>query len=132
LVTVLPKKLAEVAAALPVPRRPALLLVVLLLSVGTQSIVALTGHALFTSVDSSVALADSLVLVPVALIALYFPATVAGLGVREAAFVYLFEGVGVSSTDATAASIAFLAVQLVVALLGGVVHMAWPIEGEQS
>lgn len=123
----LPKRLGSLAGALPRLERPSLLLIVLALSVGTQTVVAITGHLLVDAIDPSVALVDSLVLVPVALAAIYFPATVAGLGVREAAFVFLFTGVGVARADATAASLAFLAVQLVVAAVGGILHVLAPL-----
>ncbi len=126
----LPGRLGEMAAALPALERPSSLAWVLLLSVGTQTVVALTGHVLVRAIDPGVALADSLVLVPVALAAMYFPATVAGLGVREAAFVLLFTQVGVDRADATAASLAFLAAQLVVAATGGLLHAVWPLRTE--
>lgn len=120
----LPDRLSELARSAPEVRRPALLLGVLALSVATQTLVALTGHALVASLAPGVSVADSLVRVPVALAATYFP-TIAGLGARETAFVVLFAGVGVSQADATAASLAFLGVQLVVALAGGLAHV-WP------
>ena len=121
-----------VCSSLPTVERPALLAVVLLLSVGTQALTAVSGHLLVSSIDSEVLLIDSLVLVPLALIAQYFPATVAGLGVREAAFVYLFTVVGVDRADATAASLAYLAVQLLLALLGGLVHLLWPLRAPSN
>lgn len=123
----LPGRIGKIAGDLPAVKRPALLALVLLLSVGTQTVVALTGHALVSSVHPTTPLGDSLVLVPIAMIAVYFPFTVAGLGVREAAFVGLFSAVGVPAADATAASLAFLGVQMLVALAGGLVHVAWPV-----
>jgi uncharacterized membrane protein YbhN (UPF0104 family) len=120
----LPGRLGELARLAPEVRRPGLLILVLALSLGTQTLVALTGHALVASLEPAVTVADSLVRVPAALATTYFP-TIAGLGAREAAFVVLFRGAGVSQADATAASLAFLGVQLVVALAGGVVHL-WP------
>ena len=123
----LPGRLKSLAGSLPAIERPSLLLIVLLLSVGTQTVVALTGWVLLESIAPEVALVESLVLVPVALAAVYFPATVAGLGVREAAFVYLFTSVGIDRADATAASLAFLAAQLVVAGTGGLLHLLAPL-----
>jgi hypothetical protein len=52
---------------------------------------------------------------------------VAGLGVREAAFVFVFSKVNVSRADATGASLAFFAVCAIVAGLGGLVHLARPL-----
>lgn len=122
----LPGRLGKLAASLPRVERPALLAFVLLLSMGTQSVVALTGHILLHSLHPTLELSDSFVLVPLAMISLYLP-TVAGLGVREAAFVFFFGKVGVSAEDATAASLAFFAVQLLVALTGGIAHLVAPL-----
>jgi uncharacterized membrane protein YbhN (UPF0104 family) len=120
----LPGRLGELTRRVPEVRRPGLLVLVLILSLGTQTLVALTGHALVASLQPAVTVADSLVRVPAALATTYLP-TIAGLGAREAAFVVLFRGAGVSEADATGASLAFLGVQLVVALAGGIVHL-WP------
>lgn len=128
----LPARLRAIAESLPTARTPALLLGVFALSIGTQSVVAISGHTLVAGVAPSVALVDSLVLVPVAMAAVYFPAAVAGLGVREAAFVSLFASIGVARADATAAALAFGAVQFVVALAGGPLHLFAPIGAETS
>lgn len=122
----LPSRLRGLAAVLPVARSPLLLTVVLLLSVGTQSLVAFSGHVLVEAIDPSVSLATSLVFIPLSTIATYLP-TVAGLGAREAAYVVLFGSVGMSGADATAASLAYFGVQLVVALVGGLVQLLSPL-----
>lgn len=123
----LPGGLGRIAAHLPAASRPGLLGVVLALAIVTHTLVALTGHVLIDSIAPQVAANESVVLVPLAMIATYVPFSVAGLGVREAAFVFLFGKVGVASADATAASLAFLAVYALVAALGGVVHLARPL-----
>lgn len=123
----LPGRLGRFAANVPVPARPALLGVVLLLAVVTHTVVALTGHVLIDAIAPEVAVHESIVLVPLAMIAVYVPFSVAGLGVREAAFVFLFAKVGVRAADATAASLSFLAVYAIVAAAGGLVHLARPL-----
>jgi hypothetical protein len=122
----LPGRLKTLAKLLPPVRRPAFLLVVLALSVVTHTVVALSGHALVASTAATVALSESLVLVPLALVAMYFP-TVAGLGAREAAFVVLFGSIGVAVADAMAASLGLFGVQLLVALVGGLLHLVAPL-----
>lgn len=119
----LPERFAKLAKDLPILQTPAALIVALLLSVTTHSLVALTGHILIVSVQPSVTLSQSFVLMPLTTVATYFPAAVAGMGVREAAFVLLFGTVGVASHEATAASLAFLLVQLLAALSGGLVYL---------
>ena len=122
----LPGKLGEILSALPRVRKAPLLGLVLALSLVTQLCVAIAGHILVASIEPSVALTDSLVLVPLAMAALYLP-TVAGLGVREAAFVLFFGLVSVPAETATAAALAFFATQLAIALFGGALHAAAPL-----
>lgn len=119
----LPGKLADVAASLPALQRPGLLGIVLLLSLVTQSVVALTGHV-FIDALSAVPITASLVLIPIALASMYLP-TIAGLGAREASFVALFAMVSVPEADATAASLAVMVTQLLTAGTGGLVLMVY-------
>ena len=115
----LPGKLGELAATAPTLERPALVVAVLLLSVVTQGLVAVGGHLYVADLDPSVALSASLVLVPVALMSIYLP-TIAGLGAREASFVFLFGLIGVHEADATAAGLGVLATTILTALIGAV------------
>ena len=122
--TFLPGKLGKLAASLPTVVHPTMLPIALVLSMCTQALVALTGYVLVRALFPAAQLADMLVLVPFASVAAYFPASVAGLGVREAALVALLGAVGVSRPDATAVSFAYLATQLVVAAVGGLMPVA--------
>ena len=56
-------------------------------------------------------------------IALLLPVTIAGLGVREGAFIGIMAMLGVSNEKALALSFAFLAVQIFDALIGGIVEL---------
>ena len=116
----LPGPLGRLAADLPAVRHFAPLVGVFALSLVTQSLVALTGHVLIASLDPQVALSASLVIIPVAIASMYLP-SIAGIGVRETAFVALFALVHVPEAHATAASLAFLGVTLAGALVGGLV-----------
>ena len=124
----LPGRIGKWASNLPAVSRPSLLLVVVVMSLVTQAIVGLTGHVLLASITPQVSTLESLVLVPLAMIATYMPLSVAGLGVREAAFVFVFAKVAVARPDATAASLAFFAVCAVVAGLGGLTHLLAPLQ----
>ena len=126
----LPGRIGQWASNLPAVKRPALLAVILVLSLFTHTIVGLTGHVLLAAITPQVSTAESLVLVPLAMISTYIPLSVAGLGVREAAFVFVFSKVGVSRADATGASLAFFAVCALVAAVGGLVHLMWPLRVE--
>jgi uncharacterized membrane protein YbhN (UPF0104 family) len=97
------------------------------LSVLSQLLAVLASHVLVRALAPQVTLVDSLAAVPLAMLSLYIPVSVAGLGVREAAFVVLFARAGVSAADATAASLAFMAALMVCGLFGGLVHLLRPL-----
>lgn len=126
-----PGKIGAWARSLPAAKRPALLGVVLVMSLLTHTIVGLTGHVLVDAIAPQVTASQSVVLVPLAMGSSYIPFTVAGLGVREQAFVFLLGKVGVTSADATAASLSVLAVYSIVAGMGGLLHLARPLRAEE-
>ncbi len=128
----LPGRAGAWAANLPRVVRPGLLGVVLGLSLFTHTLVALTGHVLVHALAPQVLVSESLVLVPLAMIATYVPFSVAGLGVREAAFVFLFGKVAVAGADATTASLSFLAVYVLVAAMGGLLHLVRPLRVDRA
>ena len=99
----------------------------LFLSILIQLSVAFTGHAIMHAVWPSVALSDSLALVPLAAASAFFPLTVGGAGVREAAFAALYSAVGVPEATAYAGSLSFWGAQLLIGALGGLVAIFFPI-----
>ena len=132
-----PWLLLRVAALLPgtwraripplsVPVRAGALALSLLWSIVSQLLGVLVCHVLVRDL-AQVTFPESLAVVPLAMLSLYVPVSVAGLGVREAAFVVLFGRVGVQAADATAASLAFMATLMVVGLAGGLAHAAKPL-----
>jgi uncharacterized membrane protein YbhN (UPF0104 family) len=128
----LPAFLRTFAARLPALTRPGAFALALLLSLGTQALVALGAHAIVMEIAPTVTLADSLALVPLASAAAYFPLTPGGAGAREGAFVALFGAIGVAHEDALAASLLILAANLVVAALGGALQLATPRDADTA
>ncbi|TNF60394.1 MAG: hypothetical protein EP303_07170 [Deltaproteobacteria bacterium] len=61
----------------------------------------------------------------------FFPFTVGGAGVREAAFAALYGTVGVPEATAYAASLSFWATQLISAGVGGVINLFVPLSGTE-
>ncbi len=120
-------RLGEALVALPPPARPAWFVVALGLSLVTHSVSSVAGWMLLHDVDPTAQLLDVMVLMPVALISIYLPISVAGLGVREAALVVFLGTVGVSAVDATVCSLGYMGVLLVVALGGGLSHLVAPL-----
>jgi hypothetical protein len=123
----LPRRLARVLEHLPVLVRPGPFLLACLLSLATQSLVALGGHVLAHSVAPQLTLADSFVAMPLAGAAGFFPLTVAGIGPRDMIVKSLYERLGASPAAASATAFAFLFATLLTALVGGVVQLVRPI-----
>jgi uncharacterized membrane protein YbhN (UPF0104 family) len=119
----LPGRLGDLAARLPAIDDFGMLALSLLVSVFMHACVAAGFHAVMRSLTPSASLAESLVIVPLASTASYIPATIAGAGTRDAAFVFLYHQVGVSEADALAVSLSVLFCTFVVAALGGLANM---------
>jgi uncharacterized membrane protein YbhN (UPF0104 family) len=123
----LPLPLRRIAASLPQIESLPRFGLALALSLLTQLSSIIIGHVLIHSVSPNVGWSDSLVILPLANAMQYFPLTIGGAGVREAAYVLLYATVGVSKPDALAASFAVGALSYTLAALGGIWHAARPL-----
>ena len=123
----LPGPLGRIAASLPVVERRWPLLLGVLLSVLTQASGVVVGHLVLSSITTQATVTESAVIMPLVLASQYFPLTVGGTGVREAAFVALYGLAGVAQHDALAASLVVGMVQYAAGLPGGVLQMFWPL-----
>lgn len=103
-----------------------------LLSLVTHAIVATAGHVLISSISSSVPWSYSLVAMPLAGAAGFFPLTLAGAGARDQAMISLYGALGVPTAVATAASLAFLLSTLLAAGVGGIVQLMAPLDMPQD
>ncbi len=126
----LPDKLGQPLRALPrlFSIWPFAGAIVLSLTIHLLTIVA--GHAIMHSLEPSVAFAQSAVAMPLIGASAFFPFTVGGAGVREAAFIALYGAVGVPKSSAIAGSLSFWAVQLLTAGVGGVINLLVPLSGK--
>jgi uncharacterized membrane protein YbhN (UPF0104 family) len=114
----LPGPFGRIAAQLPPIRRAAPFAIAVLLSLATQTLGAVTGHAIVASLAPSIPLTASLVAIPLAMATAFLPFLVGGTGAREMAFVALYASVGMPEADALAASLLCYATQLVVGIIG--------------
>jgi len=128
----LPEKLGKPLRALPrlYSIWPFLVAAFLSLIIHTVNIVA--GHAIMHSLDPSVTFAQSAVVMPLIGASAFFPLTVGGAGVREAAFALLYGTVGVPEATAYAGSLSFWATQLITAGVGGVMNLVVPLSGQDG
>jgi uncharacterized membrane protein YbhN (UPF0104 family) len=97
---------------------------VLVMSVIVQSLRVLQAYALGRSLGISVPLVLYFAFVPVVVLIMQIPIAPSGIGTSQAAFLLLFGAVGVSSPDAVALSILFVALGVVGNLPGAVLYAA--------
>lgn len=123
----LPGPVRRIALSLPEIRSLPAFFWVLALSVASHVVVSIAGHVLVSSMVPQVSLADSMVIIPLAVGAAFFPLTVAGIGAREAAFIVLYTKVGVAQADALAGSLSLLFCQMAIAASGGLLYLIYPL-----
>lgn len=123
----MPGPLRRVLAALPVIRSLPLIAAGVVLSLATQMSGVVTGHLVLADIAPKVTWMESLVIMPLVLAAQYFPLTIAGAGVREAAFIGLYGLVGVAQHDALAASLLVAGISYLAAGCGGLIQMWKPL-----
>ncbi len=132
LAPLLPEKLGKPLRALPRLFSIGPFLAAALLSLIIHAINIVAGHAIMHSLEPSVTFAQSAVVMPLIGAAAFFPFTVGGAGVREAAFAALYGTVGVPEASAYAASLSFWAIQLLTAGVGGVINLLVPLSGRDG
>lgn len=128
----LPEKLGKPLRALPRLYSIWPFLAAIFLSLIIHSCNVLAGHVIIHSLEPSVTLAESTVLMPLISASAFFPFTVGGAGVREAAFAALYGTVGVPEATAYAASLGFWGTQLLSAGVGGVINLLVPLSGRET
>lgn len=128
----LPDKLGKPLRALPrlCVIWPFVIAILLSLMVHLLNVVA--GHAIIHSLEPSVTFGESSVVMPLISASAFFPLTIGGAGVREAAFAALYGTVGVPEAGAYAASLSFWATQLISAGIGGVINLLVPLSGSED
>jgi hypothetical protein len=120
--TFLPGAIGAFFSGFPAVVRPVALAAAFALSIVNHALIAVAGWALLSSIVPSVPFLDAAALIPLASIAVYFPA-LAGVGLYQPAFAKLFGLVGVAYGDAIAAAFAVTGTQLAIAAVGGVVSL---------
>lgn len=125
----LPEKVGKPLRALPRLYSGWPFLVAIFLSLIIHSANIMAGHVIMHSLEPSVTLAESAVVMPLIGASAFFPFTVGGAGVREAAFAALYGTIGVPEASAYAASLSFWATQLSTAAVGGVINLLVPLSG---
>ena len=108
---------------LPTLRRPALLLVVLAVSLVSHLCGISVVYSLARGMDLPVAYSGLVLVVPIALTAGFVPLAIGGVGAREVTLVAMFRLLGVETEQGVALSLAYAGVNLVVAGIGGLFQL---------
>ncbi|MCS6800206.1 MAG: flippase-like domain-containing protein, partial [Myxococcota bacterium] len=122
----LPERIGSSLRALPRVTRPLSMGLAACTALAAQGLVAAMGWLLVTDLAPTANGPLIFALVPVGLAAAHLPVAIAGLGVREAAFVALLPSAGVAPPEAAAGSLALLGAQLVTAAFGGLAQWVQP------
>lgn len=99
------------------------LCVPLLLSAAFQATVVYTNLLLCLAFDIPMAFSQLLWIVAIVTLLQSLPISIAGIGVREGAYVYLLQQHGIGGSDALALSLTVFGMQLLMAMAGGVLQL---------
>jgi hypothetical protein len=99
----------------------------LLLSLGWQLSLVAVHVALSLGLGLVVPLVSLLALVPVTQAVTMIPVSLGGLGVREMGYEFFFRSAGYYASAGVALGVAWLGVSLVLALVGGAIHLVMPV-----
>jgi hypothetical protein len=133
--------LASIRAALPMVseflKRPGLLVFVTGVSFLLQALVVVVNILNAMALNLDVPVVFYFVLIPLIAVATMIPVSLNGLGVREFAFVFFLEQVGVPKEQAFSLALLWLAVLIVSSFIGGLVWLATPapakpVEADQT
>ena len=94
---------------------------VLMLSFLLQVVRVLDVYAVSLSLKQEVALAHFFIFVPIIIILTMLPLSLAGIGIREGAFVYFFSQVGMTVSEAFALSVLIYVLTMISILPGGII-----------
>jgi len=90
------------------------------ISLVVQTGVIISCYVLSRGLGIDVGLAYFFLFIPLSIVVSMLPISVAGLGIREGAFVYLFTKVGATKEEAITLSLMWFAMMVIVSLIGGV------------
>lgn len=93
------------------------------LSILVQGGVVIAYFILGWGIGMDVSIGYFFLFIPLATVASMVPISLAGLGVREGIFIYLFTRIGVSQVEALSLSLLFFFVTLIISIIGGIEYV---------
>ncbi len=101
-------------------RNKSLALGVVFISLLFHAVIVLINYAIFEALGANISLVYCFLVIPIILFITLLPVSINGLGIREWAYIYFFGRLGLSMTEAVAASLLFFFLLILVSLIGGV------------
>ena len=102
-------------------RNKSLALGVVFVSLFFHAVIVLINYAIFEALGAHVSLTYCFLVIPIILFITLLPVSINGLGIREWAYIYFFGQLGLSMTEAVAASLMFFFLLILVSLIGGLI-----------
>lgn len=102
-------------------RDKSLALRVVFISLLFHAVIVLINYAILEALGAHVSLIYCFLVIPIILFITLLPVSINGLGIREWAYIYFFGRLGLSMTEAVAASLMFFFLLILVSLIGGVI-----------
>jgi glycosyltransferase 2 family protein len=103
--------------------KPSRFALITLLAVGTNIVASMAGYFVAQAFGILLTVPDALALIPVGILSMLLPISIAGWGVREGVLVVLLGQVGVPSAQALVLSVAYGVASAVSALPGGLIWL---------
>jgi uncharacterized membrane protein YbhN (UPF0104 family) len=126
-----PRAIANIMRGLPVLSRYLPFALACLISLTIQFLLISCGHVLVSSIYPEAHFVDSMLAVPLASAAAFFPLSVAGAGPRDAVLVSLYALFGVPRPAAVATALALLFCTLALGASGGILQLLAPLTLEK-
>lgn len=126
-----PRTIGNIMRGLPVLTHYGQFALACAISLALQLLLVSCGHALVSAIYPEVRFTDSMLVVPLAAAAAFFPLSVAGAGPRDAVLVTLYALVGVPRPAAVATALMLLFITLVVGGSGGLLQLYAPLTLEK-
>lgn len=127
-----PRAIGTIMRGLPVLERYGALTVATLISLTIQFFLIGCGHVVVSSIYPEARFTDSMLAVPLAAAAAFFPLSVAGAGPRDAVLVSLYALFGVPRPAATATALVLLFAALLVGASGGILQLLAPLSLDET
>lgn len=126
-----PRGIGNIMRGLPVLTNYGQFAIACLISLVIQVFLVSCGHVLVSAIYPEARFADSMLVVPLAAAAAFFPLSVAGAGPRDAVLVTLYALVGVPRPAAVATALMLLFATLLIGGIGGLLQLYAPLTLEK-